>query len=696
MSFGAGSGGAGRLSLEDWAKLLEDRFFSRSNSGRPVYLAVDDEILDELAGAKGEGAASLLRVVRPQLRLHDPADLFEDVAAAGYRWVGNRFRGSCPLLPCLALCVLAASRMDASGGFSSQNYYERLRGLLSLTFSPQPGYRETVPAMFKLLHQWLDGALDGARGQSTIPADPSPAHIGYALSQVFMRESDRRKLTRFFVSFGLQPTDASNSAPLLQALRSWASRSDLSSGAKRFIRDDQFRAQAIAVLAGELRAWDRSERDADGRRVAAARLLLEVTPRLRWGLFAARPPGFPPDAVFATASGEEIRLREPADGWYHPEMFEEDAPELLLKALRIPQIFRRDNFAVRLSIEPITPLGPDPDSGCLAAARRISPGNRHWVLVREDLVGAVEEFLARVAREGWSPHPRAFPGWRLYRDVFVDLPPATSVIPELMALVPAVDARPELRGGLRINVGDSDRHYLLGGEPDLWVPEWLGGMPDFAVSLDAEVIDGLAGGTRYRLSGRGAGVGEHRVTAGMTSISFYVDEAAIQGPPWEAGACQIVLRPPGLQPSRADQDPDGPTVCGAVVRHSSADPGRWHPVLLPYGATQYVLIGREVGKVATCTAPSPPGWLARVDLDPQDFEIFADFPVAWVRIDWAYSGAEYVAMDVGAPLHVDAALDAASEWASHLDVPGRLRDPASDKARAEYLDVARLVASAEE
>src|SRR5437762_12742712 len=267
MSAGAGSLGGGSLTLDEWAKLLEDRFFERTNNGRPAYLAVDDEILDELVGAKGEGADSLVRVVRPQLRLYDPANLFEDVAAAGYRWVGNRYRGPCPILPCLALCLLAASRMDASGGLSSQNYYERLRGLFGLSFSPQTGYRETVPAMFKLVHQWLEGPVNRARGRSTIPADPSPAHIGYALSQVFMRESDRRKLTRFFVSLSLRPGDASNSAALLHALRSWASRSDLSTGAKRFIRDDQYRTQAIAMLAGELRAWDSAERDADGRRV---------------------------------------------------------------------------------------------------------------------------------------------------------------------------------------------------------------------------------------------------------------------------------------------------------------------------------------------------------------------------------------------------------------------------------------------
>src|ERR1019366_15740 len=77
LSDDIGRDGGGRLSLEDWARLLEDRFFPRSNRGRPVYLAVDDDVLDELAGGQGEGVVSLLRAVRPQLRLHDPADLFE-------------------------------------------------------------------------------------------------------------------------------------------------------------------------------------------------------------------------------------------------------------------------------------------------------------------------------------------------------------------------------------------------------------------------------------------------------------------------------------------------------------------------------------------------------------------------------------------------------------------------------------------
>ena len=61
-------------SYEEWSRLLADAFFPVAEDARPVYFAVDDDILDELieAETEGDGARSLVRAVRPRLNTRDP------------------------------------------------------------------------------------------------------------------------------------------------------------------------------------------------------------------------------------------------------------------------------------------------------------------------------------------------------------------------------------------------------------------------------------------------------------------------------------------------------------------------------------------------------------------------------------------------------------------------------------------------
>jgi hypothetical protein len=677
------------LSPAEWSEALQERFFPLGDHRRRRYLAVDDDVLDDLVGGPGRGAWSLVAAVRSQLRTREPRSLFEDVARSGFSWSAGRFQGPPPILPCLAVCVLAASRMDAGAGMSSTNYYERLREALELEYSPQTAYRDTVPAMFRVLHQWLEEHLRGSRGRSTIPAEPAPAHIGFALSQVFLRESDRRRLTRFFTAVGLAPTDAPSSSALIPELRAWTERSDLSGGAKRFIRDDQFHSQVVAMLEGELRDWDQMELDPEGRPVALARLLLRIAPRVEWGLYVARPQGFPSNVTFTGLSGIELALRASTDEAYDPVMLGFGESPLIAAALSSPVVLRSGRVSFRLSIDPVTPLGPDPDTGMLISRAHVRPGHRHWLLMRNDVRLIVEDYMRASAREGWTGHASGLRGWSLLRDVFIDLPPSTPIDPQLAALVPGVDARPELRGGLRVPGTTTHHRYLAGGEPDLWVPEWAAKLPDFVVKLDGRSIEPVAPlASRYRLSGRDLGGGLHRIQAGWLGLSFQLVDHIAEAS-WASTACQVVLLSPGLVPS--SRDGVERYVCGATVHDPTVDPTKWNPVLLPYGATGYVLIGGDVGQVAASTAPARPPWLEQVGLIPQDFELFASFPVAWVRIDWPYAGAEFRQLSAAPPLHANASVDASREWASQLAQPGTLDSQASADAFAAYTRVAESI-----
>ncbi len=682
-----------RLSIEDWTALLADRFFPVKAIPGPVHFAVDDDALDEIAGTdRGGGAASLATAVRPSLRVQDPRHLFDDVSATAYRWAGNRYPGPPPFLPCLALCVLAASRMDASLAISSTNYYVRLQTALDIDVSAALGYPDAVPALFRLLREWLNSQR-GRRGLSTIPDTASPAHIGFALSQIHVRESDRRKLTRFFTLLALSPTDAASANELVGALRRWALVSDLSPGAKAFIASDRDREAVAALIASELREWDETERDEHGRRLGRVQLLLEIKGAARWGVLVTRPEGFPPAAIFSSSDGLILDLHSSVEGFYDPVWFGGSESNLLARAFAGVVLLRSGPIGLRFAIDQVTALGPDPRTGRLAAVQRVEPGERHWVLVHAHQREAVVELLDKIAREGWSDSPGAPEGWLLLRDVIVDMPPA-HVVPEgLSALVPAVDARPELNGGLPLGRTSNIPTYLRGGEPDLWIPDWLASNPGVRIKLDGEEI-GTPGTTQLEMSRIATTAGVHLIEVGGVRLRFRSIDRVLTTPPSTAEACRIVVRPATgdsiAVPAKAE--PEDQWVCGAIASPDPDDSNEGQrPVLVPYGARRYVVVGSRIGEVAECRAPSVPAWLQEVGVIPQDFEVYPTFDAAWMLMEWSYRGWEVRELAATPPIEGAGNTERDIEWAEALDVDTQFETPETVEAWGAYRTCARSI-----
>lgn len=682
-----------RLSIEDWTVLLAERFFPTREIPGPVHFAVDDDALDEIAGTdRGEGAASLAAAVRPSLRVQDPRHLFDDVSAAGYRWAGNRYPGPPPFLPCLALCVLAASRMDASVVISSTNYYSRLQDALGIDVRAAPGYPEAVPALFRLLREWLN-VQRGRRGLSTIPDTASPAHIGFALSQIHVRESDRRKLTRFFTLLALSPTDAGSANELVGALRNWAPRSDLSAGAKGFIASDSNREAVAALIASELREWDETERDEHGRRLGRVQLLLEIQGAATWGVLVTRPEGFPPSSVFSSSDGLTLDLHSSVEGFYDPVWFGGSESKLLAPAFGGVLLLRSGQIGLRFAVDEVTALGPDPRTGRLATVQRVEPGERHWILVHANQRVAVLDLLEKIAREGWSDSRGAPEGWSLLRDVIVDMPPAFVVPESLSALVPAVDARPELNGGLPIGRMANVPTYLRGGEPDLWIPDWLANSPGVRIKLDGDEI-GASGATRLQMSRIATAPGVHLIEVGGARLRFRSIDQVLTVPPSTAEACRIVVRPAtgDTVSVAADVALEGRWVCGAIATPDADnlddDPV---PVLVPYGARRYVVVGSRIGEMAECAAPSRPGWLDEVGVFPQDFEIYPTFDAAWMLMEWSYRGWQVRELAARPPADGIREAGRDREWAMALDIDARFETSDSENAWNNYRAFARAI-----
>ncbi len=680
--------------LEDWALALERYFFAPRQRGRRVYFSVSDEALDEIAQTtSGQGAETLVRAVRPQLRLTSQRNLFEDVYTSGTRWSANREPGPPPFLPCLALCVLAASRMESSQGLSAGNYYERLRIVLDLPHSPQPAYAETIPATFRLFHEWIQRGR-GVRGASTIPDVAVPAHIGYALSQALIRESDRRKLTAFFIRLDLQPQDWGVSGQLLPALRYWAARSTLSWGAKRLISDPQYERDALSFFEDELKNWDLNERDDDGRVVGRIAISLRVTGGTDWALIASRPRGFPETAAWTSgAPGSGLRtltLQSSIPEIYDPVSLGPSLPDWILEAHNHPLVFKCGQQALHLALPSVVPLGPDPNTGRLTSTRRVQPSVRHWLLVHGEVAQAAEDLLGRIAREGWARVANSPVGWRLYRDVFVDLPPTFEVPPGLAPLVPGVEAKPELCGGLPLGLLGGEPLYLQGGPPDVWLPHWLSQTIDTPPSVDGQPVPaGDRTGGRLRVN-RDLAVGIHVVRLGTFSLRFRIVNGMPPELQWQSAPGSLVLRAPFLAAtSSTGTGPAGTVVCGGVVDDGSVGStnSRLTSIRLPHGALRYTLIGSDFGCVAACAAPPRPRWLEEVGLLTQDFEVIADFRVAWARIDWQRSGSEILRVADVSP-SLDAPGPAPQEWIEAVLRAGSLRDPGTAPSWEEYRNLA--------
>lgn len=139
---------------EQWNHALVREYFPPGGRGRLAYLPVDDDELAALAERyeicdPTDASAEFVSAVKAQMR-SDFGTL--GGFANGVRgW--RRVRDVPPYVGALAVCVLAASRMDAdeSAQVASHNYYVQLNRLLGRD------ERAGMPSGFdRLVSAWLD------------------------------------------------------------------------------------------------------------------------------------------------------------------------------------------------------------------------------------------------------------------------------------------------------------------------------------------------------------------------------------------------------------------------------------------------------------------------------------------------------------------------------------------------------------
>lgn len=635
----------------EWQFLLEDAFLSSAVG--PTVLFIDDDELHRLCPHLEDPASALTDAVREMV---DPAlgrSMFDRLSAVHRRWKSSPQTQPPPVLPLLALTVLAATRMRRDGGARASNYYLRL----AETFLPGAGNAEVESArnllrdspafaevveMWRALDSWIE-QQDGAAGISMIRDHPRLSRIGYPLSQAVMRGSDRTALTKFFAALDATRLGVPEEDALFRYLELWAAHPrGFSEAYLHALADENLRPLISALVHRLAQSWDGQVRTLDGRRSLELHLALDLDEwQARWLVAADNGPK---ELAFTVPGGDRLTLaREHGVPFYTGSTLATVDGNVVRDGLRLTGEESTAEFAGRR----IVIFRRHAYTGTWVSCEGIIPFEEHAIAVEIGMATSVRAALeqaasSRVRLVRQRPPDFLLEGFALFEGLQFEDPQrlrtALREFPVLgqLRLVPEGTARPRLVRGLPLARHVSRSCYLRGGEPDLVLPS--GPTPrTVTVTLDGTSQDLLASGFPIELRRFGPlGIGKHVITADGEQLEFSILDAE-----------------PGTRPGPTDQDP-APAVFGALV-----DPPDMAIPFLARRGKQETVILHEDGRAQTIPDPACPEFLEEdaAGMRPPYFEVHPPPGARWmaqrrqnqwevVSLDPSHPGAYTLSQDV--------------------------------------------------
>ena len=469
-----------------WQSLLTDTFFMPQDG--PVVLFVDDDELRRIAPEIVDPAGDLARAVRDAGSSMAGA-YFSPVTRCMSLWkLGDRGTPP-PVLPVLAMTVLAATRMRSDGQALSTNYYRRLAE------SIEPGATASrvvqlkaeidgsafldVVDMWRTLDDWV-GAQNGRVGVSTIRTDERLTRIGYPQSQALLMRSDRAELTRFFAALNLRESGLPGDESMLRALDVWttASQNRLGDTFMAALHSVEMRGLIASVVLACAAAWDGRILTKDGRRRIATRLGIDLEEWTTTWLFPLQD-GAPESVLLDGLSHTDdpvALVGNPPSQYYVADRAPAVSTELITQGFRL----RGSTHAAEFAKAEVLIFSRDADTGGWSSAAGITPFETHIIAVAAAKSAAVSRVLFAAAEKGWVQRKQGsrplLPRFVLYEGVkFTDdaaLQLALSSEPGVRALgvAPTLVPRARFVRGLPLDREFASNLYLRGGEPDLLLP----------------------------------------------------------------------------------------------------------------------------------------------------------------------------------------------------------------------------------
>ncbi len=612
-------------SYAEWQSALA-RSFLHAQEG-PVVLFVDDDELRNVRADLECPADDLERVVRGICVLSG-GSLFDNVTRMRANWLRGDRAEPPPVLPVLALTVLAATRMRSDEDGRSTNYYLRLAQALAGDDEALEHQLRTdlksddfldVVNMWRALHDWIE-AQNGAVGTSTIRTHERLNRIGYPQSQALLRLSDRAELTRFFEAFDVRRSGVPDAESILRGLDVWTSsrQNVLGDTFMAALGDaDKQRPLVGAVVQALAEAWDGRVITRDGKRRIQIRLGLDLDEwSTRW-LFPADVDG--PDELTLAIGSEMVALTKRPPSRYYGVT--NNPPPVTADTLKRGLRLRGAQYDAEFVPTDVLLFRLDSQTGNWSSAPGIAPYEEHVLAVSGSELAQVKRVLGASAEAGWRLRPPSatplLPGFALIEQVrFTNqhaLEAALRDEPGLRSLgvAPTLIPRARFVRGLPLASELARDHYLVGGEPDLLLPT----APEptlVPMTLDSKEDYVPAYGFPLELRRFDLDPGQHEVDADGQRLSFtlLVEAPAIAEP---EGTGSLGWTPDGvLGPV------DDARIIGGLV-----DDNRQSLIALGRRAcdeTWLLLDGGGAQEVAESSAP-PFAAAAGFDFRPNQFEI---------------------------------------------------------------------------
>lgn len=467
-----------------WNAEAAESLFPVIDERRMVFLDLEGDALHRIARRRDCETEDVVRgvaaAVRKTLDTSTQKSLFERFDRATERWSrGDRLEAP-PAVALLSLFALAAGRMQRGGGLSDQNYYGQLALLLAVddTESVSQSFRRSSPALWESLSVWLT-QNDGLRGDPVGFSVGHHEYIGRAKAQALVRDTDRRRLTSFFLAFDLAPHSDMTSLQLRPLLDGWLMHATAPRHLSHLWQEEELQGPLIEAVRSVLSGWDGSFSGSSESHRADVRLTLASRSGLRKGVSIGLSLRLPHseegrEAVLHAVGGDvPVGLVPMRPGEMRiPDLKNLLSPEQLVSGL----VSFTDHIAGGISRSPrsVVVLRRDDASADWLEVAQVRLGDDIAIITQATT--HLDDVLAEISGTAWTEDsaeslPGMPVGWKLIRGVTVIARPTRDVDPfsDLHALVPITHTAFAPTGGLRLPAADRSWRFHARNPPALTI-----------------------------------------------------------------------------------------------------------------------------------------------------------------------------------------------------------------------------------